>query len=135
MAALTEARRQALALCQKKFCTLKRIFSVLSLYSEVSDELLYSWHDEVEFLAKILLALIDEHKSRSYFRYAEERYEAESDVFDSLDKGGHTGYGCNTAHSQGLENAREEMKKSDAQLKKLYQDFFKVLEARLAVKN
>lgn len=131
MATLAVARQEALAICTREIGNYSKVISVLSLYSELSDELLDICYDEVEFLAKILLALIDVNRSVKSFASAQERYEYESGVLDSLDKGGHTGYGRDN-YSQGVVSAQEEMKKSDTKLKELYCGFLKVLQARLA---
>ncbi len=139
MATLAEARREAVVLCTREIGNYSNVISVLSLYSQQQDtspnELNEFLKDEVEFLAKILLALIDVSRSVRSFAYAQERYEYESGVRDSLDKGGHTGYGRDNDYSQNVVSAQEELKKSDTKLKELYCGFLKVLQARLAVKT
>lgn len=133
MATPDEVRQQALMLCSKNnYATLKSIFSVFSFYSEQSDEFLDSWYDEIEFLAKILLAFIDIMKSRRSHQRILEGYERESGVLDSLDKGGHTGYAPNS-YSPG--RSLKEIERSEAQLEELCRNFGKVLKARLARGN
>lgn len=132
MATPDEVRQQALKLCSKSNgATLKNIFSVFSLYSQQPDEFLNSWDDEIEFLAKILLDLINIMRSRRTRQYVRERYEYESGVLDSLDKGGHTGYDPNP-YLGSEERVTEEINRSEAQLEELCRDFGKVLKARLA---